>query len=74
MAAKKLILVIEDDGQILFENLQEFKRVELMGVLHCALASADVIYKTKTMQTIKESIYDSLNKKEDEEIAKEEGQ
>jgi hypothetical protein len=50
MKKKQLIINIEDDGLVNFENLKDFEQIELIGILHCAVATVDVLYKTKLMQ------------------------
>lgn len=48
---RKLIISIENDT-VLFENLNDFKPLEFMGILHNAISTADVLYKTKVMQMV----------------------
>ena len=51
---RKLIISIENDT-VLFENLNDFKPLEFMGILHNAVSTADVLYKTKVMQMIEKA-------------------
>lgn len=61
---KQLILNVDkESGIITFDNLEDFEQIEVLGILHCALASADVIYKTKVMSKINEAIEDIKKEK-----------
>ena len=51
---RKLIISIENDT-ILFDNLNDFKPLEFMGILHNAVSTADVLYKTKVMQIVEKA-------------------
>lgn len=53
--AQKLIISIENDT-VLFDNLNDFKPLEFMGILHNAISTADVLYKTKVMQMVDKAI------------------
>lgn len=63
MKERKLIIGVEDNGLVSFENLQDFTQLELVGVLHLALATADVLYKTKLMRSV-DAAMKELNKRE----------
>ena len=49
-----LIISIENDT-VLFDNLNDFKPLEFMGILHNAISTADVLYKTKVMQMVEKA-------------------
>jgi len=49
---RKLIIEIYKSGAILFENLQEFNQIELLGVIEAAKNTVDVLYKTKVCEMI----------------------
>ena len=51
---RKLIISIENDT-VLFDNLNEFKPLEFMGILHNAVSTADVLYKTKVMRMVEKA-------------------
>jgi len=51
---RKLIISIENDT-VLFDNLNDFKPLEFMGILHNAISTADVLYKTKVMLMVKKA-------------------
>lgn len=51
---RKLIISIENDT-VLFDNLNDFKPLEFMGILHNAVSTADVLYKTKVMQMVEKA-------------------
>lgn len=51
---RKLIINVVDDV-VLFENLNDFEPIELMGILHNAVSTADVLYKTKVMQMVEKA-------------------
>jgi hypothetical protein len=51
---RKLIISIENDT-VLFDNLNDFKPLEFMGILHNAVSTADVLYKTKIMQMVEKA-------------------
>lgn len=54
---KQLVINIDhENGFVSFDNLEDFKQIEVLGVLNCALATVDVIYKTKVVDSIKESL------------------
>lgn len=58
MKKKQLIINIEENGLVNFENLNDFEQIELIGILYCAMATTDVLYKTKIMQLFKEIVPD----------------
>jgi hypothetical protein len=51
---RKLIISIKNDT-VLFDNLNDFKPLEFMGILHNAISTADVLYKTKIMQLVEKA-------------------
>jgi hypothetical protein len=51
---RKLIISIKNDT-VLFDNLNDFKPLEFMGILHNAVSTADVLYKTKIMQLVEKA-------------------
>jgi hypothetical protein len=51
---RKLIISIENDT-VLFDNLNDFKPLEFMGILHNAISTADVLYKTKIMRMVEKA-------------------
>jgi len=58
---KKLTIGIDKGGLVTFENLQEFEQIELMGILYCALSTAEVLYKIKLVKVI-DAIMENENK------------
>lgn len=54
VSERKLIISIENDV-VLFENINDFKPLEFMGILHNAVSTADVLYKTKVMQLVEKA-------------------
>lgn len=54
VSERKLIISIEKDV-ILFDNLNDFEPLEFMGILHNAVSTADVLYKTKVMQMVEKA-------------------
>lgn len=51
---RKLIISIENNT-VLFDNINDFNPLEFMGILHNAVSTADVLYKTKVMQMIEKA-------------------
>lgn len=51
---RKLIISIKNDT-VLFDNLNDFKPLEFVGILHNAVSTADVLYKTKVMQMVEKA-------------------
>ena len=56
---QKLIINMVDDV-VLFENLNDFKPIELIGILHNAVSTADVLYKTKVMQLVEKAVENKI--------------
>lgn len=52
---RKLIISVENNT-VLFENLNDFTPMEFIGILHNAISTADVLYKTKVMQMVEKAV------------------